>query len=496
MLFLIVVVIECVLFNLPHRSLSVPFQYQKDALFSLMQIKGFTENGTIWFNPHLGAPYGQDMRDFPAPEYTSFGILAILMLFSRNPFWLQNVFFLLTFPLSALAGFYVCRKVGLKNSLSLLVSLLFTFAPYHLARAETHLFLSNTFTIPLTFLLCRWIIMKAKIATWKFLLFGILIIGNGAYYAIFSLLFLVIALCISHTISKYIVSVLVLAFVFVIGVIPTLFYHYQSGLNPLLKRGAIEALQGGLDLKYLFIPTFAHKFISPEHAAAVNDIEHQTYLGIVGIIGMVYLFAVLFVGAKEKNTQIVAKLFLAGLLLGMMGGFGALISYAGFSSIREYSRIAIYLDFFCILSTALVLQEKKIRTMIIIVILGIGMLDQLSGFSFGTQNIKRDFESDQNFFPAIESGLPRNAMVLQLPYKQFPESAAIGDTTDYDLVRPYLHTKNIRWSYAAVKGRNTEPISDGFTGILIDRYGYVTNITSDMKVSPDGRFAYVSLLGK
>jgi hypothetical protein len=80
------------------------------------------------------------------------------------------------------------------------------------------------------------------------------------------------------------------------------------------------------------------------------------------------------------------------------------------------------------------------------------------------------------------------SMVFQLPYVPFPENPPLNNMLDYDLFKGYLHSKNLRWSYGAMAGRNNnwhqliseEPLDNlltkislvGFNGIYIDRYGY------------------------
>ncbi len=80
-------------------------------------------------------------------------------------------------------------------------------------------------------------------------------------------------------------------------------------------------------------------------------------------------------------------------------------------------------------------------------------------------------------------------MVYQMPYVAFPESAPVNNLTDYELLRPFLHTKTLRWSYAAVRGRETarwqadlatRPLPEivetlalaGFRGVYLDRAGF------------------------
>jgi hypothetical protein len=84
---------------------------------------------------------------------------------------------------------------------------------------------------------------------------------------------------------------------------------------------------------------------------------------------------------------------------------------------------------------------------------------------------------------------------------------------DYDHVRPYLHTDDLRWSYGAMKGRDEDLGDDvsideardaGYAGIEVDRFGYADKgaaVEADVRrvtdgepiVSPNGRLAFYRL---
>ena len=88
----------------------------------------------------------------------------------------------------------------------------------------------------------------------------------------------------------------------------------------------------------------------------------------------------------------------------------------------------------------------------------------------------------------MEAVLPAGAMVFQLPIMEFPEAPAPG-VPSYDHFRPYLYSKQLRYSYGSMKGRPreqwqqdlgkvplakaVEQIKDrGFAAIYINRNGF------------------------
>jgi len=108
-----------------------------------------------------------------------------------------------------------------------------------------------------------------------------------------------------------------------------------------------------------------------------------------------------------------------------------------------------------------------------------------------------------------------------LPYRPFPESPIINDTTDSDQLRPFLNTTTLRWSAGGIRGRPQTDWPDlvanestanmthdlavaGFAGILIDRYATDDggrSLEADLEpytgavrsTSPEGRWSYLSL---
>jgi phosphoglycerol transferase len=164
-----------------------------------------------------------------------------------------------------------------------------------------------------------------------------------------------------------------------------------------------------------------------------------------------------------KINQISA-LNLAAVLLGTIGGIGAIISYAGFPQIRGYNRISVFIAFFSILAVILLMDyiihkyshnayKMSYRSLHYCCYL-FWHIRQTSPHLFRYTNIKEEFLSDENFVSSIEENFPEDTMVFQLPYVAFPESPPVNRMTDYDLFRGYLHSENIHWSYGAMKGRD------------------------------------------
>lgn len=192
---------------------------------------------------------------------------------------------------------------------------------------------------------------------------------------------------------------------------------------------------------------------------------------------------------------------LSAVLLATVGGFGTIVAYLITPEIRGYNRISIFIAFFAIFTVIILLEEfsrkfiktntsRQLFSVFIGLILIIGVLDQTS-YSFvpSYASTKAEFLKDENFVNSIEAIMPENAMIFQLPYVPFPENPQVNQMYDYSHLRAYLHSKDLRWSYGAMKGRPGDewqktvtslPVKDmvkalsraGFDGIYIDSYGF------------------------
>ena len=151
------------------------------------------------------------------------------------------------------------------------------------------------------------------------------------------------------------------------------------------------------------------------------------------------------------------------------------------------------------------------------------MLDQTSkAFRPNYSALEAAYRSDGRLVSAIEERLPARAMVFQLPYHPFPETSGSERMADYDHMRGYLHSDDLRWSYGFMKGRSGDPspalageptehmvrdvVAAGYAGIYVDRYGYADEgeklerelaaaTGRDPLVSPNGRPSFFEPAG-
>jgi phosphoglycerol transferase len=191
----------------------------------------------------------------------------------------------------------------------------------------------------------------------------------------------------------------------------------------------------------------------------------------------------------------------AGFLLATVGGFGSLLALMLMPSIRGYNRISVYLAFLSLMALVLFLERlfrpstdsprrRLAYHAVLLALLAVGILDQTSPRCIPLyEELASVYHNDLEFVQAVENVLPNGAAVFQLPYLPFPEVVPPGRMLDYDPMRGYLYSRSLRWSYGAVKGRETDrwqsetaslPLEEmvptliqaGFSGIYVDREGY------------------------
>lgn len=525
-------------------DLTIPFNYGGDAIFGGMFIKGIIENGWILNNPYIGMPTGFLSYDFPSNCFLDYIILKLISFVFSNWGLSMNIYYLLTFPLIIISSLYTLRKLNISPILSILGSLLFTFIPYHFLRGENHLTLSSYYMIPLMVLVIIWIFednflfsrtynsCDKKILNKKNLFSIFICIGMAltfGYYPFFSCFFLLVAgICATIGQKKYtpilnagiLIGIIILCLV--ASNLPTILYQYDNGKNvEVALRSPLETEIYGLKIIQLILPIQGHRIpifahISDLYATHSPLINENSYvaLGIIGSIGFIFLilwiFYQLFTKTTINNNETTKKIHqlsilnLSAVLLATIGGFGTIFACFIYPQIRCYNRISIFIAFFCIVTTMLLLDillqrlnKTKPKKMVIFgciaIILIFGIYDQTStNFIPDYKNTKDVFLNDAHFIKTIETTFPNDTMIFQLPYIPFPENPPVYNMTDYDHFRAYLHSENIHWSYGTMKGRDGDlwqreivrkPVKEmveslstaGFNGIYLDSFGYVDN---------------------
>src|SRR4029079_4241684 len=92
------------LLQLWKADLRVPFDYGGDALSFSIVVKSVVDNGWYLHTPQVGARFGLDMHDFPFADSLHLLVIKGMSLFTGDWALLFNLYFLLGFPLIAMAA--------------------------------------------------------------------------------------------------------------------------------------------------------------------------------------------------------------------------------------------------------------------------------------------------------------------------------------------------------------------------------------------------------
>jgi phosphoglycerol transferase len=175
-------------------DLRVPFANTNDGLFIGLCTKGILENGWYLNNDRVGAPGGLNLADFPLSDNLHFLALKLIGLVVRDVGRTINLYYLLTFPLSALAALFVLRRLGVSFPPALVAALLFAVLPYHFLRGEAHLTLAGYYLVPFAVLVAVWLYhgeavllrREGRRRSLAAVAVCLLLSAGGVYYAFFS----------------------------------------------------------------------------------------------------------------------------------------------------------------------------------------------------------------------------------------------------------------------------------------------------------------------
>jgi phosphoglycerol transferase len=496
------------------QPLHVPFQYaqtrgddEQDATLDLMLIKNIHEQGWFGHNPRLNAPFEQQWSEWPmGGDLLAYTVKKALVETTGDVPLTFNLFWLLTFPLTALIAFPTLRALRCSWATALVGAVLFALAPYHFRNGAAHENLAFYVGIPVIVLLCVRILgpdrdlptlseLRHRAGWWRlrWLLLGtVLVAVTGIYYLAFLLTLLVMSAVIG-AIARRRPGRLALAALFagvglaasVLANLPTLAFRWSHAPNVL---GVPDRAQGvsehyPLRIVELLSPVTGHR-LGPFASLAdqLYDPGRQGFdtamLGLAGAIGLVCALVAVLTRAVHRehprSWSLEARLgivMLSALLLAMEGGISRALELVGLNGVRAWTRIAVVVTFAALAVFARLLDRLRASMHRrhhplpraawvggLALVLVLGALDQASPVLMPHADAREGIWSrDERFVAALERRLPPDAMVFQLPVVDFPEHGSAHRMSAHDLIKEgYLHSRTLRWSAGGVRGRSGE----------------------------------------
>lgn len=384
------------------RDAPGPYAFVADAPFYQLLAKGGIDHAWFLTNPSLGAPFGQQLFDFPVSlDNLNLVVLKALGVATGDVGLTVNLFFLLSFVTAAVAMYLVMRALGVSRAVAGLVGLLFTFLPYHFVRGVPHLFLSAYWIVPVAgYLVVRVVSRRPPFIaardpdhvggrTWRvqwrdrsallWLLVCIAVASSGAYYAGFIVLFLVVLAgvdFIARRRAQVVASAgVVLATIAVVGLVnlaPTFVSWAFDGRNTtVVARGPAETEFEGLKLSQLVLPVVDHRVGAMAHVQELSTRHTPTrsepgqQLGVIGALGLLGLLVGILVGLRRTRTSEPGRdaesydafsafgvLTVTGILMATIGGFSMLLYGFGLRELRAWNRISVFFASFAFTAVA------------------------------------------------------------------------------------------------------------------------------------------------
>lgn len=543
--------------------LDVPFEYTGDANSHHMIVASVLEGSWYYEIPRLGAPLGAENHDFPTVDIAFLALFAVLgWLTGGDSALVLNLVYLLGYLGIAAATHVALRGLRVAIPLASAFGVIFAFLPFHLIRGQSHLFLSAYVAVPLVGLVLyrqlgerpafrspsgRWTLRDGR--TWLAVGACALVAGTGVYYAVFTVILLAVVGLVRlaadrdpcHLASSAGLATVTTALVLA-SLAPTIAYQRAEGLNPVTSRVYAEAEQSGLKPLRLLLPIAEHRveelgvFMQVDLAGAVRS-EAGANLGLVGSLGLLGVIASALVAGvarrppEDARAARLGSLALIALLVASTAGAGYLLGALGFTEIRGWNRMTVFVGFFALAGAAVLLDDWFTRsrapapvvTCLAALIGLLGVWDQTPAIGpDARRRVAVEWASDEAFVGGIEERLGPGAAVFQLPHVPFPEGPVTGDMADYDHLKGYLHSDALHWSYGGMKGRQDGwqeratqlpvplmvdlIVRRGFDGLYIDRAGYDdggTGLEEQLRadlgrpttVSADGRLVFFDLRG-
>lgn len=452
----------------------------------------------------LNAPFTANWTDWPSLDELH---VAVLATFAKvfGVFGGLNAALLLGHLLAAATFYGVARVTGCSQLWSCVGGLAYGLSPFMFAQSPHHSAVQWAWHVPLFTLVWRWVtndpgLERGTLRFRQALGIGLLTGLLNVYYTNILCQLTLLGAGIRYLRTKarpaFFAALAVIAAAalgFFVSNLDTWTYKAVHGANEGALVREYRWLEiYGLKIKDLFIPPVTHRSdafrtfgIEHRKQAVLNDEDGSPYQGIVGIACLLWLAGTTITrmaSGREKDVPIEAWWVLWIVLMFTTGGLNAIFGAFGFTMFRTGARYSIVILAITLLWAARQLTALQttavaknsgesqqplwltVAAMACVVVLW----DQVprAPTAATIDAINRQVAADREFTEQMEAALPAGAMVFQLPVMDFPESPVPG-VPPYDHFRPYLFSKQLRFSFGSHKGREREKWQQQLQNLLV-----------------------------
>ena len=454
--------------------------------------------------PELGAPYVANWDDYPMSEKPLFcaaGMLArVLGLFAA-----ANLTVMLGQVLAAVSFYASCRILNYERIGSAVGGLVFGLSHFAFAQGLFHLTILFYWHVPLCLVVTFWLFRGEAWTRGRFifaLVVGVLAGVQHIYYANMFAQFALIAGLVQawrggwRALLPAAAVVGAIAVGFLLMEANTVTYQLIHGFSGLALDRRYQWLEFyGLKLVDLIIPPADHPFPlfadwgSGYLASTIlspGELPPSSYLGMIGLAALGWLVAAsLRRTVRGTLPPLEAFLILWIILYANVGGLNSVVGMLGFDLFRTTSRYSIF-----ILCLVLLYAIRRLSALppipraaaypAAVLLVVVAWWDQAppTTTQADLDSIAAAVASDRDFTREMERRLPAHAMVFQIPIMAYPETGA-PNVPPYNHFRPYLFSRDLRFSYGSEKGRPEAdwqnalvnvPLTEGIP--LLESYGF------------------------
>lgn len=506
-------------------SFDVPLSPGGDTDLALATVRTMQTSGWYLSTDLLGAPLGQDMRAYPGSAGDLWNLVALKLLsLCLSPAQTVNVAFLLGFPVIAAVTFWCLRTLRLRWATAVALGAVYAWLPYHFLHGQKHLFLSSYAVVPLACMVVLAVLtqrLEIGRGGWRrwvpAVSVMVLLGGTGIYYAVFAVVLVgsvgALAAIAARTWRPLLTAVALGAVsvaVAALAALPSLLYSWANGTSGVEGRSYAAVEFYGLKITGLITPVQDHRI---PLFAAVRRLMTGTYipgenmdaLGLVGAAGFVVICVAALV-LRPGDSQLLHRLrplgivTLTAVVWSTVAGLSGLLALIGFTQIRGWARMSVYIGFLAVAGAGMVLDRLVDRlgrgrrrlpalgpTLTALVTVA-ALLDQTTNAMVPDYSAdKAAWTADATYFAQVQDELGTGAALFQLPLVPFPENPPVVKMNDYDHLRGLFHS-DLRWSYGGIRGGDVEwqsaalsrglatalpaLVSVGFDAVYVNRDGY------------------------
>lgn len=492
----------------PYEMLQKPIvwqsEYSQDIYDVILAVKKASEFESVYSNTARGWPYPHNYLSYPNLDFFNYALISIIsFFFSPNIFLLTNIFILIGYMLISLTCYWVLTKIGIEHWKSLALTIMYSFAPYHLMRLEWgHIHLASYWIAPIIVYSTYLLVTDKRFNIYFSFLLGLLVSFSGIYYIFFSYVILFFGFVLSNNKIKSFKIICSAFFVTSAVVILVTVFNYASlssnlftsTTSPPVNRSLLGGFMLGLKpILFIFPPywIFGNSYDINILGRIINFVKNiyitENYSQLLGLpilaffaLSSFFLKSAFF---KQKKILLITLLTTIAFTSDLFAPF---ISALSFGMIRGSNRVSIFLMFLLLFYYCKLFQSEnhtKYFNFTVFFALSVFLVDSTM------YRINRNYDheavsEDLNFLKSLDEQLLYEDTILMLPFVGYPEKN--NGLVTYHHNMPILSSKKLKISYGGIPesmsekayfsvSRNTSSsslldvaASNGFNWIVID----------------------------